>query len=93
MRQTQSSITASVTYNYIVGSHYELLINDDHVIVHRHHTMDFYHVKFDELSICMKNLLRKIRQVPDLRLSNFEYAILSDFHRSFTDEEHKMSML
>ena len=93
MHQTQSSITASVTYNYIVGSHYELLINDDHVVIHRHHTKDFYHVKFDELSICMKNLLREIRQNPGLRLSNLEYAILSNFHESFANKKHKMSML
>ena len=82
-----------ITYNYVVGSHYQLMINDDHFVIHRLYSKDFWHVKFEELSDAMKNLLLKIRKTPEIVLSNFEYMLLSNVQDVFADDEHKMTML
>lgn len=93
MPATQSSITALVTYNHVQGSHFELLIAIDHVVIHKLGAPDFYHVKNEELSIPMQALLCKIKNNPSYVPNNIEHAILANFHQGFTNDAHRMTML
>ena len=82
-----------ITYNYVMGSHYQLLINDDHFVIHRLYSKDFWHVKFEELSAPTQKMLLKIRKNPNVVFSNFEYMLLSNLQCVFADKEHKMRIL